>query len=80
MTTRLTTATRSGIAEFTFPASTRSDLLLKVADSEQRLTTVGGKTVPAYQKVDGTTARIVGESRGHRLGHGRPLLRPALSG
>jgi predicted alpha-1,2-mannosidase len=61
VTTRLTTATHSGIAQFTFPASTRSDLLLKVADSEQRLTTAGGKTVPAYQKVDGTAARIVGD-------------------
>jgi len=60
VTTRLTTATRSGIAEFTFPDSTQAGLLLKVADSEQRLTTAGGKTVPAYQKVDRTTARVVG--------------------
>ncbi len=60
VTTRLTTATRSGIAQFTFPASTGSDLLLKVDGSEQRLVTAGGKTVPAYQKVDGTAARVAG--------------------
>jgi predicted alpha-1,2-mannosidase len=60
VTTRLATATRSGIAEFTFPASTQAGLLLKVADSEQRLTTVGGETVPVYQKVDRTTARVIG--------------------
>src|SRR5579875_925359 len=61
VTTQLTAATRSGLAEFTFPASTQSDLLLKVADSEQKLTTADGQTKPKYQKVFGTSAQVVGD-------------------
>jgi predicted alpha-1,2-mannosidase len=60
VTTQLTSATRSAIAKFTFPASTKSDLLLKVADSAQKLATVNGQTKPGYQKVFGTTAQVVG--------------------
>jgi predicted alpha-1,2-mannosidase len=61
VTTQLTDATRSGLAEFTFPASTQSDLLLKVSDSEQKLATVDGVTKPTYQKVFGTSAQVVGD-------------------
>jgi putative alpha-1,2-mannosidase len=60
VTTQLTTATRSAIARFTFPASTQSDLLLKVAGSAQKLATVNGQAEPGYQKVFGTSARVVG--------------------
>lgn len=51
--TRLTTATRSGIAEFGFPPSTRSNLLIKVAAS-------ANKQPATYQKVYGTSAQVVG--------------------
>jgi predicted alpha-1,2-mannosidase len=61
VTTQLTTAMRSGIAEFTFPASTQSNLLLQVADSEQKLITVNGQTKPKYQKVFGTSAQVTGD-------------------
>jgi predicted alpha-1,2-mannosidase len=61
VTTQLTDATRSGLAEFIFPASTQSDLLLKVADSAQKLVTVNGQSVPKYQKVFGTAAQVAGD-------------------
>lgn len=47
VTTELTTATRAGLARFTFPAGTDSHLLLKLA---------GGAT-----QVDGTRAHVVGD-------------------
>jgi len=59
VTTRLTTATRSGMATFTFPRSRQADLLLKVADSEQKRDT-DGQAEPADQKVFGTSAHVVG--------------------
>ncbi|MBO0805148.1 MAG: GH92 family glycosyl hydrolase [Nocardiopsaceae bacterium] len=55
VTTALTTTTRAGIARFGFPASTQSNLLLKVADSDVKV--VNGQV--QYQKVDGTTARVI---------------------
>lgn len=61
VTTQLTSATRSGLAEFTFPASTQSDLLLKLADSEEKLVTVNGQPEPKYQKVFGTSAQVTGD-------------------
>jgi predicted alpha-1,2-mannosidase len=60
VTTRLTTATRSGMAEFTFPASAHSDLLLKVAGSQEKLATVHGRTRRTYQKVFGTSVHAAG--------------------
>ncbi len=57
VTTELTTTPRAGIGRFTFPASAQSNLLLKVADSAEKI--VDGK--PKYQKVDATTAQIVGD-------------------
>jgi predicted alpha-1,2-mannosidase len=67
VTTQLTTATRSGMAKFTFPRSTQSDLLLKVADSaqkpatsEQTLAPLNGQAKRPYQKVFGTSAQVVG--------------------
>lgn len=62
VTTQLTTAMRSGIAEFSFPASSQSDLLLKVANSATKPATVDGQIVPKYQKVYGTSAQAVGSS------------------
>jgi predicted alpha-1,2-mannosidase len=47
VTTELTTTTRAGIANFTFPASTQSNLLLKVADTASHMS--------------GTTAQVVGD-------------------
>ena len=47
VTTELTTATRAAIARFTFPASTESNLLVKVADTASHM--------------DGTSAHVVGE-------------------
>jgi predicted alpha-1,2-mannosidase len=47
VTTELTTATRAAIANFTFPASTQSNLLLKVAGTASQMS--------------GTTARVVGD-------------------
>jgi putative alpha-1,2-mannosidase len=61
VTTELTTAMRSGIARFTFPASSQSDLLLKVADSELKLVTSGGQTISKYKKVFGTSAQVIGD-------------------
>jgi putative alpha-1,2-mannosidase len=55
--TELTTAMRSGIARFTFPASTQADLLLKVADSAEKL----ANGAPKYQKVFATTAQVAGD-------------------
>jgi len=60
VTTQLTTAARSGMAKFTFPRSTRSRLLLKVAGSQQKLATVHGQTRPRYRKIFGTSAQVVG--------------------
>ncbi len=57
VTTELSTTTRAGVARFAFPASTASRLLLKVADSAEKI--VNGK--PKYQKVDATTAQVVGD-------------------
>jgi len=60
VTTQLTTTTRAGMAKFTFPRTTRADLLLKVADSEQKPSAPDGQPKPADQKVFGTSARVVG--------------------
>jgi predicted alpha-1,2-mannosidase len=56
VTTEISTTTRAGVSRFGFPASTQSHLLLKVADSAEKI--VNGQ--PKYQKVDATSARVVG--------------------
>jgi len=48
VTTQLTTTMRAGLAQFTFPASTQSNLLLKVAGTAS--------------KMDATTAHVVGNN------------------
>jgi predicted alpha-1,2-mannosidase len=48
VTTQLTTTMRAGIAQFSFPASTQSNLLLKVAGTDSRM--------------DATTAHVVGNN------------------
>jgi len=63
VTTQITSATHSAIARFTFPATTQADLLLKVADSAQKLVTSNGTTVPKYQKVFATSAQVVGNDQ-----------------